>query len=107
MGNDALAIPSQTSGDDRGFVQQHLDEFSKSVATNLNPEDVGNTKTLSFVEALPNVMLEDLPDLHKEAITRSQIFGLAKNPNIDTVTVCAAIMAWGGMHRGNRPSVQG
>ena len=73
-----------------------LAAFKDSLTDGLHPDDTGGKKGQSFGNGLQGVSVKHLPS---GQIKRSQVFALAANPSINTATVCAAAMAWGGMNQ--------
>ena len=76
------------------FRDEHLSAFRKCVNVNHRPDDDPGRRGQSYAKGLPGVDIEVLP---KEAVKRSDVLTLAKNPAVDVPTVSAAIMAWGRM----------
>lgn len=77
----------------RSSLEQDIDS--------LNPNDPGGKPAIEFGKGLPGVCINGWP---KGKFRREQVFELAEeNPSkVNTVTVCAAILAWGGMHDKHR-----
>lgn len=73
-----------------------LDAFEVGMRDNLHPDDRGGKKGRSFGKGLAGVDPSKLPD---RQLTRSEVFELAANRSVETETVCAGIMAWGGMNQ--------
>lgn len=72
-----------------------LKEFCKSRSNGLHPDDTGGKKGQSFAQGLKGVTVAQLPT---GKIKRSRVFSMAADlSSVNTVTVCAAVMAWGGM----------
>ena len=81
------------------FQDEHLLVFQRCIRANHDPDD-GTTKGgRAFGMGLPNVDVSVLPEGH---VKRSRVLELASSPEVNVHTVCAAIMAWGGMHQGHR-----
>ncbi len=76
--------------------------FKSGFDDGLDPDDVGGKKGKSFGLGLQGVSTEQLPT---DQIKRSQVFVLAANAMIDTATVCAAALAWGGMNQRLSPAL--
>ncbi len=68
--------------------------FKHSLAEALNPDDVGGKNCKNFGQGLREVDGDRLPI---GQITRGEVLELARNMDVNTATVAAAIMAWGGM----------
>lgn len=62
----------------------------------LHPDDIGGKIGQSFGQGLNGVDPNRLP---KSQVTRSEVFSLNADASVNTATVCAAIMAWGGMNQ--------
>jgi hypothetical protein len=86
------------------FLSDPLEALETSVNTGLCIDDVGTSplKPSSFAEGLPGVESSALPS---SKITRTEILNHASKNTLDTPTLCAGILAWGGMHRNNRDSL--
>lgn len=76
------------------FLDKHLCVFKASGPGQVDPDDPPGKRGQRFAAELRNVDLDVLPT---ESVTRSCALKLAAAPNINVETVCAAIMAWGGM----------
>lgn len=79
-----------------------LHHFQASLATELTPDDAVGKKTRKFALQFPDIQPDRLPE---QQITRSKVFELARNDAVNTSTVCAAVLAWGGMRIINRNSL--
>jgi hypothetical protein len=79
-----------------GWNPDALAAFKRGLADGLDADDVGGKKGQSFGQGLQGVAVEHLPTVR---IKRSEVFALAANSGINTETVCAAAMAWGGMNQ--------
>lgn len=79
-----------------------LEAFKVSLNDGLHPDDIGGKKGKTFGQSLQGIATEHLPS---GQIKRSQVFELASNPKVDTVTVCAAALAWGGMNQRLSPGL--
>lgn len=90
------------NGDGLGFLSKHLAVFSRSVDAALSPDDIGGKRGRAFGAEIQDVCLEFLPE---GQIERSKVFELASRPEVSDLTVCAAIMAWGGMRANNRDAL--
>ena len=67
------------------------------------PEEFTEGKKLrSFAENLEGVFPTELPE---RLADRKFVFSLVRDRSIDTPTVCAAILAWGGMRKSNSISL--
>lgn len=73
-----------------------LAAFKRSGKDGLHPDDAGGKKGQSFGQGLQGIAFERLPT---DQVKRSQVFDLVADPMIDSATVCAAVMAWGGMNQ--------
>lgn len=89
------------SFDSATFHSGPLAELQASVEAKLSIDDVGASplKPSAFAEGLPGVDHATLPS---DMITRSDLLKHASSDSMDLPTLCAAVMAWGGMHRNNR-----
>ena len=85
-----------------GLLEGPLANFAISVQAGLDVDDVSPSLPRSFAEGLPGVDSEALPLV---PLTRTDILKHARGSSLDTPTLCAAIMSWGGMHRNNRDSL--
>lgn len=72
-----------------------LAAFKLSVAAGLDPDDTGGKTWQVFSAGLRGVYANALPP---GKLTRSAVLSLVSNDDVNIATVCAAIMAWGGMH---------
>ena len=77
-----------------------LAAFAEGIKDGLHPDDIGGKAVQSFARGLKHVDSARLP---KDQTKRSEVFSLAKDASIDTATVSAAIMAWGGMNQRYSP----
>ncbi|MCA8867397.1 MAG: hypothetical protein KDA67_01985 [Rhodobacteraceae bacterium] len=77
------------------WQDEALTAFKVSLDDRLDPEDVGGKYGRNFASGLPGVDAACLP---AGQVKRSMIFLLASDTCVETVTVAAAVMAWGGMH---------
>lgn len=78
------------------FLGTHLCVFEASDPAKVDPDDPPGKPGQKFGAELRNVDLDVLPT---ESVTRSCALKLAATPNVNVETVCAAIMAWGGMRK--------
>lgn len=86
------------------FVKQHLDQLKLSFLDNLDPDEVGGKVVKTFCEGLSGVEFDTIPTgLFNERgqISRSKIFELVNSRTTNTATLCAVILAWGGMRMTN------
>ena len=82
------------------FRDDHLAVFQANIRDGLDRDEFGMKKGAAFGDGLPGVNVHLLPS---RKVTRSAVFGLVRrNPRVNEATVCAAAMAWGGMHLANR-----
>ena len=81
------------------FVAKHLSNFSSTVMVASDPDDTSGKKGKAFAQGLPEVASEHLPE---GLIRRSQVLRLVADTNVNTMTVSASIMAWGGMRMDHR-----
>ncbi len=79
-------------------------EFQKSSPRDAYPDDGATKNGRSFAGEIPGVQTDALPN---GPVERSTAFKLARDPNVETLTVCAAIMAWDGMQENFRDSLFG
>ena len=86
------------------FQPQHLTAFAKSVAANHDPNDVGGKVARAFAAPLAGVAADRLPP---HQVSRDDVLELVADQTLDTVTVCAVIMAWGGMRMNHRDMLFG
>jgi len=77
-----------------GWRTDVLETFKDSLKKPLDPDDVGGKNGKSFAQDLQDVDDARLPI---GQIKRSDVLALAGDPSVGTVTVAAAVMAWGGM----------
>lgn len=84
------------------FVPQILEQFASCLSTRRDPDDGSGKKARTFAAAFPGVQMDALTD---GRIKRSEIFTLVANKSLNTATVSAAILAWGGMRLANRNSL--
>ncbi|MCF4098198.1 8-oxoguanine DNA glycosylase OGG fold protein [Maritalea mediterranea] len=84
------------AGADLAWSKDALVVLKNSLAEGLSPDDLGGKIAFDFGLGLEGVFADTLPP---SRIRRSEVFSLAIDPNVNTVTVCAAIMAWGGMNQ--------
>ena len=85
------------------FQEPHLSIFMNNLKDGLAPDDLGGKPWMTFCKGLEGVSVQSFApsDTQKGKISRSEIFALAADDSIDTPTVCAAILAWGGMYMTN------
>ena len=79
------------------FREDHLTAFEDRLDDCPDPDERGPKKFESFAKGHPDVATDKLPG---GKVKRSEVFLLAANPEVNAATVCAAAMAWGGMHVG-------
>ena len=84
------------------FQDTHLRTFQECVRAKHDPDDGLTKRGQAFGEGLPNVDVNVLPEGH---VSRSRVLELASSPEVNVNTVCAAVMAWGGMHNNHRNSL--
>ena len=84
------------------FQDVHLRTFQRCVRANHDPDDGPTKRGRAFGMGLPNVDVSVLPE---GQVKRSRVLELASSPEVNVHTVCAAIMAWGGMHQNHRDSL--
>ncbi len=82
----------------------HFEKFRTSLEQDidsLNPNDPSGKLAKEFGKDLSGVCINGWP---KGKFRREQVFELAEEDpsNVNTATVCAAILAWGGMHDKHR-----
>ncbi|MDE2725587.1 MAG: hypothetical protein OXI59_19630 [Gemmatimonadota bacterium] len=78
---------------------EHFEKLKSSITGNAN--DSGGKYARKFADELPGVYALHLPD---DRLSRDCVFKLARQDvrDVNTATVCAAILAWGGMHTNHR-----
>ena len=82
------------------FVDTHLAACKAAAVEGHNPDDVEDGRPAApFSRDLAGVDLAVMPEA---PLKRSDVFGFAQNSRVSTLTVCAAIMAWGGMRTNHR-----
>lgn len=79
-----------------GWQPDALQAFELGLKDGLLPDDVGGKIGWNFGLELSGVEHQRLP---KARLKRSEVFSLAADHAVNTATVCAAIMAWGGMNQ--------
>lgn len=62
-------------------------------------DDAGGKYAFRFAEGLPQVDANKLPN---RFVSRTDVLGYVADASLNTQTVAAAIMAWGGMHMDHR-----
>lgn len=70
--------------------------FELGLEDGLHPDDAGGKNGQSFADSLQGVEADMLP---QGRIKRSEVFAFAADVTMTTATVCAAVMAWGGMNQ--------
>ena len=83
------------------FQAQHLQAFEDALKAAGDTGDGATKHGKTFGDGIPDVCVSLLPEKN---VRRSDVFRLAKDSEANTITVCAAIMAWGGMHGNSRKS---
>ena len=83
------------------FQGRHLRKFEDSLKHTGDSNNPGRWKGKDFGTGIKGVNPSELPE---DRVTRGDISRLLADGRPSTVTVCAAIMAWGSMHKGNRRS---
>jgi len=86
------------------FHPDHLNAFAKSVAANHDPNDGGGKVARTFAAPLTGISADRLPP---RQVSRDDVFSLVADVSFNTATVCAAIMAWGGMRMNHRDMLFG
>lgn len=86
------------------FETKFLEQFTLHLETRRHPDEGSGKRVRAFAEAFPGAMLDALPYGH---IKRSEIFSLVADESLNTATVSAAILAWGGMRHANRKTLLG
>ena len=81
------------------FNNAHLKAFQESLSDDLDPNEARGKRGRAFADKLGCDVSSALPE---EQLKRGYVFTLAKAENVNITTVCAAIMAWGGMHYNHR-----
>ncbi len=80
------------------MISVHLETFKLCLGTDsMDPNSPGGNPAREFGKKLPGVCGYDLPE---GKLRRDQVFELAENPEVNTATACAAVLAWGGMRTG-------
>ncbi|SDK84184.1 hypothetical protein [Aliiruegeria lutimaris] len=87
---------SQHADPSSQWEPQVLAAFKESLKDGLHPDDTGGKNGQSFARGLEGVDPACLP---KAQVKRSEVFSLAEDRSVNTATVCAAAMAWGGMNQ--------
>ena len=80
------------------FQHEHLKKLQECLQEELNPDEASGKNCQSFATELKDVDLSALP---KGQLKHSDVFTLATSI-VNVTTVCAAIMAWGGMRYNHR-----
>tara|TARA_E500000305_G_C4027731_1_gene242820 strand:- start:1681 stop:2415 length:735 start_codon:yes stop_codon:yes gene_type:complete len=75
--------------------QEAFATFKQSLGDELSADDPGGKTGQIFCEGLQGV---DGGRLANGLMKRSDVFALAADPDVNTITVCAAALAWGGMN---------
>ncbi|MEP7172698.1 MAG: hypothetical protein ABI705_04320 [Aestuariivirga sp.] len=78
---------------------EHLHAFGQSILANFDPNEPGGRNAREFAEGIPDVSINALPE---GLMSRDGVRALAGNVDINTITICAAILAWGGMRYDHR-----
>lgn len=86
------------------FDDDRLSNFKKYLQTDLDTDEPGGRNAKQFALGVSEADPEQLPD---GLVSRSFLFGLVERSDIKTATICAAIMAWGGMRMNHRDMVAG
>lgn len=81
------------------FNAAHLIPFKASVEAKL---DVNKWDTKHARDFARDALGQEPSTLLANKQNRASLKALAENSEIDTLTLCLAVLAWGGMHRGNR-----
>ena len=81
------------------FQKRRLRKFEDSLKHPLDPNNPGRWKGKDFGTGIEGLNLSELPE-HR--VRRSEVRKLLANDSTSAVTACAAIMAWGSIHKGNR-----
>ncbi|MYB14072.1 MAG: hypothetical protein F4114_13400 [Rhodospirillaceae bacterium] len=76
------------------FLSEHLVHFSKSVEAHSESNNSGGKNAKKFVGGIFGLGSDVLPD---RKLCRCEVFERVARPSVSDLTVCAAIMAWGGM----------
>lgn len=92
---------TDTPDDILTFQTEHLEAFRASEPRKLDRNVTGGKIPRTFAEKFPDADFAILPD---ETITHDEVVALVQG-NHTTITVCAAILAWGGMRYDNRDSL--
>lgn len=82
------------------FKEPHRTVFEDSLSEGLLPDDLGGKSWRVFTNGLDGIDPDSFEpaDTDKGKISRSEIFALAADDRVRTPTVCAAVLAWGGMY---------
>ncbi|MEH6726853.1 MAG: hypothetical protein V7703_11895, partial [Hyphomicrobiales bacterium] len=81
------------------FDDDPLSNFKTYLQTDLDTDEPGGKNARQFALGVAEADPEKLPD---GLVSRSFLFGLVERSDITTATICAAIMAWGGMRMNHR-----
>ena len=84
------------------FQERHLRKFEDSLKHPLDPDNGATKFGQRFGTGIEGVEVSRLP---KGRVRRCDVFRLSGDNDVNTITVCAAIMAWGGMHGRSRKSL--
>ena len=80
----------------RQWDEEALDVFKQSVNSDILKDINEGWKAKDFGRGLEGVDLAHLPD---HQLSRAEVFEIVANQDINTVTVCSAVLAWGRMDR--------
>lgn len=81
----------------------HMNVFQSCMDNNVSPDDLGGKPWQTFCSGLNGVDLAAFKLKGPNGrISRSEVFSLAAKDNISILTVCAAVLAWGGMRINHR-----
>lgn len=81
------------------FSEKHLMEFDGFLSQSQNRDYGVGKRPHAFAHGFPSVQFGLLPT---KQISREEVFALSRNVLVNTSTVCAGILAWGGMRMANR-----
>jgi len=82
------------------FNEQTLNVFVESFHEGHSVNDLGGKNVRTFCEPLQDVDQNSLPDRKISRVRLREL--IDNNGDLPTLTACAVILAWGGMHGGNR-----
>ena len=102
-----MSIHDETEADNRAermdtvgrfdvWSHSALEAFRVGLNDALHPDDLGGKTGRGFGTDLKGVAKDQLP---ASQLKRTEVFSLNADLSVNTATVCAAVMAWGGMNQ--------